>query len=154
MIEEQAVVVAIEGDDILVETQKQSVCGQCVVNKGCGTAVMQKVLGRKRNRLRVTSRITVSIGDHVIIAIKEHAIVRGTIIIYMLPLLMMIMSGIGGRAVGVRLSLSDPDVLSIIFALCGFALGFLIARHVTGMVVNDPNYRPMVLSKSLFQEQV
>ena len=50
MIAENAQVVGFEGNDIWVETQRKTACGQCAANKGCGTAVLSKVLGNKRSR--------------------------------------------------------------------------------------------------------
>ncbi|WP_455199475.1 SoxR reducing system RseC family protein, partial [Kaarinaea lacus] len=69
MIEERAEVVSIEDGDIWVETQRRSACGQCAVNKGCGTAVLGKVIGNKRTRVRVLNPTDtrVSIGDEIVV---------------------------------------------------------------------------------------
>ena len=67
MIEEQARVVALEEQGVWVETQRRSACGNCSVNNSCGTALLGKVLGVKRNKvftLNPESK-SVAVGDEV-----------------------------------------------------------------------------------------
>jgi sigma-E factor negative regulatory protein RseC len=90
VIEETAIVVAVEGQTIWVETQRQTACGQCAANKGCGSAVWQKVLGKKRNILPVTGDLPVNVGDKVIIGVNEDSLVKGSIAVYAVPVVSMI----------------------------------------------------------------
>ena len=90
MLEEQATVVAIENSSVWVEVQRKSVCGQCAANKGCGTVVLQKVVGNKRNIFRVIGELPVAVGDSVIIGVNENAVVKGSLIIYAIPIIFMI----------------------------------------------------------------
>ena len=57
MIEEQAQVVEIIGNQIILQGQTQSACGSCSASKGCGTSVLSKVVGRKFTRFQVENKL-------------------------------------------------------------------------------------------------
>ena len=147
MIEEYAQVVGFEGGDIWVETQRKSACGQCSANKGCGTAVLSKVLGNKRSRVRVLNpnATEVSIGDEIIVGIEEQALVRGSLAIYMAPLLALFLFGLLGGVLADQFNMVKPDTLVIIFSLFGLGLGFMWVKRFSGVISSDPRYQPVLL---------
>ncbi|MCK5665460.1 MAG: SoxR reducing system RseC family protein [Thiotrichaceae bacterium] len=147
MIEEYAQVVGFEGDDIWVETQRKSACGQCSANKGCGTAVLSKVLGNKRSRVRVLNpkATEVSIGDEIVVGIEEQALVRGSLAIYMVPLLALFLFGLLGGVFAEQFNMVKPDTLVIVFSLLGLVLGFMWVKRFSGVISNDPRYQPILL---------
>ena len=151
MIEESAMVVAFEGDDVWVETQRQSACGQCAANKGCGTATLAKVLGNKRTRVRVLNpRSTkVSIGDEIVVGIEEQALVRGSLAIYMAPLLALFLSGLLGDALAAQLNIARPEIFIIIISLIGLGLGFVWVKRFSRVISSDSRYQPVLLHRVL-----
>ena len=151
MIEEHAQVVAFEGDDIWVETQRKSVCGQCSANKGCGTATLAKVLGNKRSRVRVLNpqEKKVSIGDEIVVGIEEQALVHGSLAIYMAPLLSLFLFGLLGDVLATQMNILQPDILVIVFSLSGLGLGFAWVKRFSGVVSNDSRYQPVLLHRVL-----
>ena len=90
MIEQNATVVAVEGDAAWVETQRQSACGACAMNKGCGAGLFAKAFGFASLKLRVVATQGVAVGDQVMIGIDERALVRGSFAAYMVPILFML----------------------------------------------------------------
>jgi len=144
MIEETAYVVAADPDGVWVETQRQSACGQCAVRKGCGSAVLSKVLGRKRSRVQVANpnQARVRVGDEVVIGIDESALVRGSMAVYLLPLLSLFLFGVLGQTLARQLMLDNSEGLSIIFSLLGLLLGFAWARRYAR---GDQRYQPVIL---------
>ena len=151
MIEERAQVVALNEQEVWVETQRRSACGQCTANKGCGTAVLSKVMGNKRSRVRTLNpkSTKVSVGDEVIIGIQEQALVRGSLVIYMLPLLLMFLFGLLGDVLTSQLLMQNQDVLPIVFGMFGLALGFLWVRRFTRSIADDNRYQPVLLRRVL-----
>ncbi len=144
MIEETAYVVAAGPDGVWVETQRQSACGQCAARKGCGTAVLSKVLGQKRSRVQVANpdQAQVRVGDEVVIGIDESALVRGSMAVYLVPLLSFFLFGVLGQTLARQLMLDNSEGLSIIFSLLGLLLGFAWAqRYARG----DRRYQPVIL---------
>jgi sigma-E factor negative regulatory protein RseC len=149
MIEEHAKVVAFEGDDVWVETQRQSACSQCSANKGCGTATLAKVLGNKRSRVRVLnpSLTKVSIGDEIIVGIEEQALVRGSLAIYLAPLLALFLSGLLGDALAAQLNIVRPEIFIIIISLTGLGLGFVWVKRFSRVISSDSRYQPVLLHR-------
>jgi sigma-E factor negative regulatory protein RseC len=157
LIEEIAQVVDVEGDHLVVEIQRQSACGGCAVNKGCGTAVLQKVLGRKRSLIELSydqkqfTNNKISIGDSVILGLPERALVKGSAAVYALPLCFLILFAILGEIVAEQMSVSNVDSISIMFAIVGLMVALIWLRLFSSRVSNDPQYQPRVLRKMLTQ---
>lgn len=145
MIEEEAVVVGVESDRIWIETQRKSTCGQCAAKSGCGTAVLSKVLGQKRNQIPVLKSFPVQVGDKVIIGIKENALVRGSIALYAVPLLAMLLFGILGESVSQQLLNNSNDSVAILGAVFGLFVGTLWMRWFTKRIRKNSNYQPSLL---------
>jgi len=151
MIEEQARVIALENDDVWVETQRRSACGQCAANKGCGTATLAKVLGNKRSQVRTLNpkSTPVSVGDEVIIGINEQALVRGSLAVYTMPLLSLFVFGFLGQVLSAQLLMTNHDILPIVLGLFGLVLGFFWVRRFTREIAGNVNYQPVLLRRVL-----
>ncbi len=149
MIEEHAQVIALENNDVWVETQRRSACGQCAANKGCGTATLAKVLGNKRSQVRTLNpqATSVAVGDEVIIGINEQALVRGSLAVYTVPLLMLFVFGFLGQLLSTQLLMTNQDILPIILGLSGLLLGFVWVRRFTQRISDDVRYQPVLLRR-------
>lgn len=87
MITETVTVMETDDGYAWVATERKSSCGACAANKACGTAVLSSVLGNKLSRLRVRNPIAAEPGQQVEIGIEDAVLVRGSLLVYMLPLL-------------------------------------------------------------------
>lgn len=156
MIEEQARVVNVSGDDVWVETQRQSACGQCSANKGCGTAVIGKVLGRKSSQVRVLNphALPVSRGDQVLIGIEEQALVKGSLAMYLVPLLAMFVFGLLGEALAGQFALTASDAFTAVLSLVGLAFGFFWLRIFSRAASRDSRYQPVLLRRLSLETQI
>lgn len=147
MLEETGQVVRIDGTGAWVETRRQSVCSGCAAEKGCGTATLSKVLGQRRTLMRVLSNVQLQVGDQVVIGIAEQALVRGSLAVYALPLLLLLLGAVLGE-VGAGNGLWDNAELgSLILGLGGLAAGLLWLKRFTQRIQNDHNYQPVVLHR-------
>ncbi len=152
MIEEHAQVVALDqNNEVWVETQRRSACGQCAANKGCGTATLAKVLGNKRSQVRALNpkSTQVSVGDEVIIGINEQALVRGSLAVYAVPLLTLFVFGFLGQLLSVQLLMTNQDILPIVLGLIGLLLGFAWVRRFTRVIIDDDRYQPVLIRRVL-----
>lgn len=147
MIEEQAIVIDREGDYVWVQTNRQSSCGHCSVKKGCGTQVLSKVLGNKTAHIRCLNSKDVKIGDRVMIGIEESALLSGSFLVYLLPLLSMIIFG----ALSVFLSKvwwpEGIDLLAIIASISGLILGLVFSNYHTQKISQRKRFEPILLKK-------
>ena len=90
MIEEQAQVVEIRGNQLVLQAQTQSACGSCAASKGCGTSVLSKVVGRKFTRFQAENNIDAEVGDTVVVGISEDALLKGSVVMYIIPIMGML----------------------------------------------------------------
>jgi sigma-E factor negative regulatory protein RseC len=157
LIEEIAEVVKVKPDCIIVEVQRQSACGSCAVNKGCGTAVLQKVLGRKRSFLELAydekqcadNKITV--GDSVLLGLPERALVKGSAAVYMIPVFLMILFALLGEVVAEQMAIASVDSVSVCFAVIGLLVALIWLKIFSRRVSTDAQYQPCVLRKVIPQ---
>ncbi len=63
MMVERARVVAVEADACWVQTIATPECGACAAGQGCGGGVIGKLLGERRNHLRVAAAGEPASGD-------------------------------------------------------------------------------------------
>ncbi len=124
MIEETARVIDVRGDEALLETQRQSACQSCSVKAGCGTSTLSKVVGQRSSRIIVRNTLQLKPGDEVVVAIEENALVQGSLLVYLLPLLMMLGAGV------VAEWLFAHEGITILATLMGLGLSILVVRRV------------------------
>ena len=154
MIEETGQVVDVQGAFAWIESERTSTCGACNVRKGCGTAVLAKVLGRRRVHLRVINRINAQVGDEVVIGISESGLVRGSLAVYAVPLAGLFAGAIAGNALGHYFFPGRPDLLAIAGALAGLAAGLFWLRRFSRLTEADASYQPVILRKQIFTQRV
>lgn len=145
MIEEEAIVISTEGDHAVVETRRKSSCGSCAARTGCGTALLDRVFGNRRASLRVLNSVQAKPGDGVILGLSERALTRGSLLVYILPLVAMILAAGLGRWIGMQNSLFSPETLSIIGGLCGLAFGLLGMNRIGKMLESQSEFQAVTL---------
>jgi sigma-E factor negative regulatory protein RseC len=148
MIKENATVVDCDGEFAWVEAQRQSTCGQCSVNKGCGTYVLSKVIGTKVTRVRALNHAHAKVGDEVTIGMPEATFLKTSMLVYMLPLFMMIGMAMLGRIMAEQL-LWPVNLAEIIFGLSGLILSLWWLKRFNLKVKNNKHYQPVVLQKNI-----
>lgn len=139
MVEERAFVVELEEGFAWVERERSSSCGSCAASKGCGTATLQKVMGNKRSRVRAINRAQAKVGDQVVIGLEEQALLRGSFLAYIMPLLLMF---VGALLADMAFS---TEGMTILGGIAGLASGFWLLLRLSGKVEQDERYQAVVL---------
>lgn len=140
MIEEQGRVVAVESGAVWVETLRKSTCSSCSVKAGCGQGLLDQLgAGGRRGLVRALSDLHLNVGDGVIIGVREDLLVRGSLLVYLLPLLGLFVAAVLAEQAG----LSEPWV--ILSALFGFVLACGAVRWRSHFTAGDPALQPVVL---------
>lgn len=128
MLIETGRVVAVDAQGLWVETIRQSTCGSCAARSGCGHGLLNRISHGKRGYIRVLSGAVDSgdcaVDDQVRIGIPEEVILRGSLVVYMLPLLCML----AGAAAAVGLMPQGQDLSAALGAALGFGLGLGLVR--------------------------
>jgi sigma-E factor negative regulatory protein RseC len=148
MIEEQAQVVDISGDLLVLQAQTKSSCGSCAAKKGCGTSVLSKVVGRKFTRFQAENSVEAKVGDTVIVGISEQALLRGSLMMYIIPIMgMLVFSLVSDHLLD--LPVKNRDLLIAAAGIAGLVSGSLLSRWYFQRRENVHRFRPVVLRKIL-----
>lgn len=145
MLVETGRVVALEPESLWVETIRQSTCGSCAVKQGCGHGLLNRIADGRSGYVRVlrgdSSSPQCAVDDQVRISIPEQVILRGSVVVYMLPLLCML----AGAALIAYLLPAGPETLSVLGAGLGLALGFGLVRWHAWRHRHDRSLQPTLL---------
>lgn len=142
MIIETGKVVSVEPEGLWVETISRSVCGTCKAEKGCGQSLMAKWSGH-------TSYIWVLLegrnpdnyqpGDSIQIGIPEDIIAKGSMIVYLVPLMVMLLVTVFAHRQFAN------EVVTVISAIAGLLLGGAIIRWHAWKTRFDPRLQPVLV---------
>jgi sigma-E factor negative regulatory protein RseC len=146
MVEQQAQVIEIEGDTLYLKAQVQSACGSCSAKKGCGTSVLSNVVGRKFSRFQAVNNIGAKVGDTVIVGIEEGVLIKGSMMMYLMPLLGMLVSALLAEYM-IAVDMEQRDMMITVSAVVGLIAGFSLSRRHFNRHVADQMYTPIVLRK-------
>ena len=145
MLTEIARVVAVEPGKLWVETIRQSVCGSCAVQKGCGHGLLNQISDGHRNYLQVAttefSRAEFQVDDQVTIGVSERLMLRGSAVLYLLPLACMLLAS----TILPTLLPGISELASIGGAAGGFAVGLLLVRWHARHHQDNPDFQPRLL---------
>jgi sigma-E factor negative regulatory protein RseC len=128
VIEETGTVVAVEGSYAWVERARASTCGSCSLKGGCGTSVLAQVLGRRTARVRAENAISARVGDRVVVGLAEAALLEGSLVMYLVPVLALLGGGLFGELMARRLALASADPLAAAGAVVATVLALLWVR--------------------------
>jgi sigma-E factor negative regulatory protein RseC len=128
MLRETGRVVAVEDGSVWVETIRKSTCGACAASKGCGHGLLERYASGQRGLVRVLPGPRLApadcrIDDQVMIELPEAVVLRGSVIVYALPLLTLL----AGAALPALAGLPG-DGPAAFGAVAGLFTGLLLVR--------------------------
>ena len=148
MIETQAKVVRTDGDVAYVEAQNSSGCSGCGSGKQCGTALLSQIFGGSKREFRVLNAVGARVGDSVVIGLEEGALLKGSLTMYLLPLVLLFTGAIGGAFLAPNAGLRD--LYSIFCGGTGLVAGFAWVKLYAFRLGGNPHFQPVILRKNEF----
>lgn len=142
MITETGRIVAIEPEGLWVETIQRSTCGSCAAEKGCGQSLMSRLLGHTSYLwvlLEGRDAGRYQLGDEIQIGVPETVVVKGSLFVYLVPLIGML-AGAGGAQ-----SIFQSDAWSALGAVVGLVVGGLVVRWRAHQTRYDRRLQPVLL---------
>ncbi|WP_027857921.1 SoxR reducing system RseC family protein [Marinobacterium jannaschii] len=141
MLEESGRVIEVSGDEIWVETVRQSACSSCSARNSCGQKLLASVGQGKRFVVRVDNPDghQVQQDDSVVIGVSEGSFMKASLLLYTLPLLMLILVALVLDSLG----LGEPVV--ILGSAAGLGGGFLLVRLLSRRLARSCSYLPVLL---------
>lgn len=138
-------VVAVEADSLWVETIRKSTCGTCSARSGCGHGLMNRLGDGRSSYIRVLPGnediSQCKVNDEVRIGIPEQLMLRGSFLVYILPLIGLL----AGAAGGASLYTGNPDLGTAIGALAGFLTCLAYIRLHSLRHRDDSSLQPTLL---------
>ncbi len=141
MIEERGRVVALEEGAVWIETLRQSACGSCSAQKGCGQSAIAR-LSEKPMHLRALTSLSLQVDDEVVIGIPEDILLKSSFVVYVLPLLLAVTAALLTQAV------TASEGWITLAGAAGLAAGFVWGRLHSARVSHDTRYQPQVLRRA------
>lgn len=139
MLEEHGVVVKVEDEFAWIQTQRHNACGHCHSKDSCGTASLSQVLGQKTTYVKVLNALSARVGDNVVVGLEEQALLRGSLVIYFLPLLCLFAAAIFAE------TWFQFEPLTMLFGIAGLVAGLFWVKRITANMADDARYQPVIL---------
>lgn len=154
MIETQAMVVKVEDSVAYVQASKQSACGSCSAGSegSCGTSSLTRFVTKRAPLYRVRNTVDARVGDSVVVGVEEGALLKGSLAVYLSPLLFVV---IGAVAAGyLAPTLATGELYSILGAAVGLAVGFVWLRLYSRMIAGNARLQPVIVRKLSTMDRV
>ena len=142
MLEEEGVVLAVNGNIAEVTTRKKSACGNCAARNGCGTSLVESLFPARTRSFRAHNGVQARKGDRVVIGLDESALQTASLLIYLVPLLGLI----GGALLGTWLGTDGHGELSsILGGIGGFFISLAAVRRYSDILARKQAFQARVL---------
>lgn len=125
MMDQEAVIVRVEGDHACVEVGGAGAgCGHCHEAGGCQSGILGQLFRNKPRQFHIANTIKAVPGEHVIVRVSDGATLHAALLTYALPVLFLLLGAIAGTAMG-DTGTASSDAAAALGALGGIAIGVL-----------------------------
>ncbi|MDC7715441.1 SoxR reducing system RseC family protein [Vogesella sp. LYT5W] len=139
MLETEAQVVSCQGGEAMVRPTPHSPCGQCDPQHGCRSLSLARMFVLREPLFRVRNPAAAGIGDKVIVAVHERALLVSTGLLYCLPLLALLVGAVLGRTLG--------ELPSVLLAFSLFALTLWWVKRYASVVTSRHFFMPTIVRR-------
>jgi sigma-E factor negative regulatory protein RseC len=135
-MDEIGVVKSTKGILAIVSLERKSACEQCTA--GC------KITDAGAE-LEAINRAKAMTGQKVRVALKPYSYLKGSLIVYGLPALSLIIGAVAGKEFFSRFFHSlEPDIVSALFGFGAFILAFVTVKIWSTRIESNTSYMPVV----------
>ena len=145
MLKESGIVIEVSNQFATVQIKRTSYCGQCATNKGCGTASLSSILGQKYTQVKVINHGNMKVGDRVIISLEEQALLKSSIILYLLPLLGLFVLALSYEMLAAIGEWPHYESLTILAGLLGLFIGLKLAKRIISQYAKELKLKSVML---------
>ena len=145
MIEEEATVSRVNNYQVWVKTLKTSSCGKCSQSSGCSTSLLEKYIPKRD--IAVDTDISLTAGDKVVVGIDEGTLIKGSLLLYILPLAALFLGAISGEFLSGFVTNPSSDVVIAISGMVFFIVSLLVLNNLQRFLLIQHFARPVVIRK-------
>lgn len=136
-MEQEAIVVRIEGDQAYVELVGTGQgCGHCHEEGGCQSGILSQIFRQAPRQFRIHNAIGAVTGERVVVLVADGATLRAALLAYLVPALLLIVGALAGTILG---GTANSDAGTLLGALFGLALagiaGYTVRRGASGQAI-------------------
>lgn len=136
-MDEIGTVTRLDGVFAIVNVEKKSACGSC--KAGCKVS-------EKGAEIEAVNKANAAVGQMVRVAMQPYLYLKGSILIYGLPALALIIGAVIGKEYfSVFFRNLDPDIVSAIFGFSAFILSFVFVKLLSSRLEKKTEYKPVVV---------
>jgi sigma-E factor negative regulatory protein RseC len=144
MIEEKAIVVAVKDEMVTVTSEVKSACSGCQQVDNCGSGQVAKAFPQKKLSLTLLSKLSLNIGDVVVIGLNESQLLKTAWQVYLWPLIGLIFGAWLGQYFVVE-GMFKHEVFAIVLSVITGYAGFYLARSQQNKNQNCAHLAPQIL---------
>ncbi|MBI4688406.1 MAG: SoxR reducing system RseC family protein [Nitrospirae bacterium] len=138
MIEETGVVTHTEGDKAKVLVQRKSDCEACASAGVCEPA-------QGSMQIEALNPVHASVGDKVKVSMKPGVYLRGTMIVYAIPLIALIAGAILGKNIGeAYFKEYNSDIAAAILGFISLLISLIIIKIWSRGIETKAEYSPVI----------
>lgn len=144
MIEEQAQVIAVDDQHIVVTTLVKSTCSGCQQLDSCGSGQVAKAFGQKQVSYQISATTPVNIGDKVLIGLSEQVLLSAAWQVYLWPLIGLFAGSVIGQYLFAQMGFTH-ELLALITGIFGGYIGFKCAQLKQQHLATDERWHAKLL---------
>ena len=138
MVEEIGVVTKTEGVTAKVAIQKKGTCEGCAVKGVCETQ-------GEGTEIEALNPLDAKVGQTVKVSIKAQVYLKGTMLVYGIPLIALIGGAIFGKNIGEKyFRETSSDLIAAIMGFGALILSFLVIKIWTHTFETKTEYKPVI----------
>jgi len=147
LLEGIAQVVAVEGDTAWLVPEPGSSCGGCSSAAACGSKGIGTVASRlETRRFQLVNDVGLSVGERVVVGIRENALLRASITAYVIPLATLLIAGVLAQWI------AGSDAITMAAMLAGLVFGLWLARVRAGHLMVRGELAPRFIRRASMGE--
>ena len=129
----------------MLEIIRKQPCGLCGKTRGCGLSLWSKLFNHK-SVFTADNQIGAKIGDHVVVGVEEHAMLKSSMMIYGIPLAALLLGAMLTMALlPADASLASRDTYALAGAVAGLFLALLWLKGYAAGQTSNPGHQPVIL---------
>lgn len=134
-MEEIGVVKTTNGIFATVSVEGKSACDQC--KAGCK-------ITDSGAEIEAINRAKAKIGQRVRVELSPYSYLKGSVLVYGLPALALIVGAVAGKEFFSSYFQKDPDIVSAISGFGAFILTFVIVKFWSTRIEKKTEYKPVI----------
>lgn len=136
-MDEIGTVKRLDGLFAIVNVEKKSACGSC--KAGCKVS-------ETGAEIEALNKAEATVGQRVRVAMQPYLYLKGSILIYGIPALALILGAVIGKEYfsGFFKNL-DPDIVSAISGFSAFILSFAVVKLLSSRMEKKTEYKPVIV---------